>query len=58
MNFEKDWRGVIPSVLWGWMAFCIPTVVKILDVFSTSYSVDLDAGILEYKHGEPRSGQH
>lgn len=50
MNFEKDWRGIVPSLIWFWLMF-VPPILRALDIATTSYSVDMDAGILEYKHG-------
>ena len=29
----------------------VPPILRALDIATTSYSVDMDAGILEYKHG-------
>lgn len=50
MNFEKDWRGIVPSLICFWLMF-VPPILRALDIATTSYSVDMDAGILEYKHG-------
>lgn len=51
MDFEKDWRGIIPTVLWGWILWFIPIILKGIEIYNTEYSVDMNAGILEYKHG-------
>lgn len=51
MKFEKDWRGIISTVLWGWILWFIPIILKGIEIYNTEYSVDMNAGILEYKHG-------
>lgn len=51
INFEKDWRGIIPTLSWGWILIEFPVIPKFLDIFTTDYNVDQKSGILIYRHG-------
>lgn len=51
INFEKDWRGIIPNLCWSWILAWLPAIPKLIDIYTTQYQVDEQAGILIYKHG-------
>ena len=50
MYFEKDWRGLIPSLLWSWILCWIPSLYVATLVCLTNYSLR-DNGVLQYKTG-------
>lgn len=51
INFKKNWRGIIPTLCWSWILVWIPAIPKLIDICTTQYQVDEQAGILIYKHG-------
>lgn len=50
MYFEKDWRGLIPTLLWSWILCWIPSLYVATLVCLTNYSLR-DNGVLQYKTG-------
>ena len=53
MNFEKDWRGIVPMLWWILLWPVLPFAVawRAAQICFTNYDVDMHAGVLEYKHG-------
>lgn len=50
MYFEKDWRGLIPSLLWSWILCWIPSLYVATLIYLTKYSLQSN-GVLQYKTG-------
>lgn len=50
MYFEKDWRGLIPSILWSWIICWIPSLYVAGLICLTKYTLQSN-GILQYKTG-------
>lgn len=49
MTFIKDWRGLIPSLLWSWIICWIPSIWVAITIAMTHYR--LHDSTLEWQHG-------
>ena len=49
MTFQKDWRGLIPSLLWSWILGWIPSMYVAAQIAMTKYT--LHDSTIEYRHG-------
>lgn len=49
MTFEKDWRGLVPSLLWSWVLGWFPSIWVAITIAMVQYH--LHDSTLEYQHG-------
>ena len=49
--YEKDWRAIVPTLCWSWITAFILAIPKLIDIYTTDYYLDNQAGVVVYKHG-------
>lgn len=50
IEVKKDWRGIIPSLLWSWILAWIPSIIIAINIYLTKYELQSN-GTLLHKSG-------
>lgn len=51
ITYEKDWRAIVPRLCWSWITAFILAIPKFIDIYTTDYYFDDQAGVVVYQHG-------